>query len=327
MRHASRRVLSALFVSVVVSSLAVPAALAGADVTAVPSKAGDGQTTGQGAPAPLAPAPPYSLPWLLRPVVPTTVVRVDETMAFYEGTTGGSGSTYVTSVIATYRLSPRWVPVVRAMWVKNDAPAGTASGSGFSNPAVGINYLRPLGGPWRLAGFLASTIPVGSGGGTNPDPGAAAAMSAGIPARSGMDNTLFAVNYWGLVGGVGVARVARGLTVQAEATVFQLTRVRGPETQDEHRTNFTAGLHVGHFFTRSFSIGAEVRLQRWLTDAGPVRADEAAREQLTFGFGPRFHFRAAGRTVRPGVSWSRAIDDPMARGGYDVVQVDVPVVF
>jgi hypothetical protein len=248
-------------------------------------------------------------------------------MPFYEGAAGDSGATYVTSLIATYRLSPRWVPVARAMWVKNDAPPGTASGSGFSNPAVGINYLRPLGGPWRLAGFLASTIPVGSGGGSNPDPGAAAAMSAGIPARSGMDNTLFAVNYWGLVGGLGLARVTRALTVQAEATVFQLTRVRGSETQDEHRTNFTAGLHIGRFFGRRFSIGAELRLQRWLSDAAPVRADESAREQLTFGIGPRFHFKAGGRTLRPGVSWSRALDDPMSARGYDVVQVDLPVVF
>jgi hypothetical protein len=34
-------------------------------------------------PAPAAP-PPYSLPWLLRPATPATVVRLDETLAFYE---------------------------------------------------------------------------------------------------------------------------------------------------------------------------------------------------------------------------------------------------
>jgi hypothetical protein len=58
-----------------------------------------------------------------------------------------------------------------------------------------------------------------------------------------------------------------------------------------------------------------------------VRADESAREQLTFGIGPRFHFKAGGRTLRPGVSWSRALDDPMTARAYDVVQVDLPVVF
>jgi hypothetical protein len=213
------------------------------------------------------------------------------------------------------------------MWVKNDAPAGTASGSGFTNPIVGINYFHPLAKGWRVTGFLASSIPIGSGGGDSPDPGAAAAMQAGIPARSGMDNTLFAVNYWGVVGGVGLARITKGLTIQAEATVFQLTRVRGPESQDGSRTNFTTALHVGHFFSPKVSLGAELRMQRWLTDAAPVRANEAAREQVTFGIGPRFHVRVAGHMVRPGISYSRALDDLMSARGYDVVQLDVPIVF
>jgi hypothetical protein len=233
----------------------------------------------------------------------------------------------VTSLIASYRLSPHWAPVLRAIWVRNDAPAGTESGGGFANPIVGVSYFRPFGRGWRATGFLASSIPIGSGGGDSPDPGAAAAMTAGIPARSGMDNTLFAVNYWGVVFGAGVARVTSGLTVQAEATLFQLTRVRGPQTQDASRTNFTAGVHLGRFLSPHVSLAAELRMQRWLSDAAPARNNPAAREQLTVGFGPRFHFRAFGRLVRPGVSYTRALDDPMAASGYDVLQLDVPVVF
>ena len=280
------------------------------------------------APVPAAPKPaPYSLPWLLRPAAPATVVRVDQTMAFYEDPASGrSGSTYVTGLAATWRLSPRWVPVLRALWVKNDAAAGP-SGSGFANPAVGITYLRPLKGGWRWTAFGASTIPIGAGGGDTPDPGAAAAMAAGAPARSAMDNTLFAVNYWGVVGGLGLARVTPALTLQAEATVFQLTRVRGPETQDASRTNFTAGVHVGHFFSPKVSVGADLRAQRWLSDAAPVRANPSARSQVTFGIGPRFHFQAGRNTLRPGLSYTRALDDPMAARGYDIVQVDLPIAF
>jgi hypothetical protein len=254
-------------------------------------------------------------------------VRIDQTMAFYEDPASGrSGSTYVTGLAATYRLSPRWVPVVRALWVKNDAAVGP-SGSGFANPAVGITYLHPLGKGWRWTAFGASTIPIGSGGGDAPDPGAAAAMAAAAPARSAMDNTLFAVNYWGLVGGLGLARVTPALTLQAEATVFQLTRVRGPETQDASRTNFTAGVHVGHFFSPKVSIGADLRVQRWLSDAAPVRANPAARSQVTFGVGPRFHFKVGRNTLRPGLSYTRALDDPMAARGYDIVQAGLPIAF
>jgi hypothetical protein len=276
-----------------------------------------------------SPPPPYSLPWLLRPVVPASVVRVDETLAFFEDpASGSSGGTFVTSLIATWRINPRWVPVFRETFIHNDPPTGAnPSASAFSNPLLGINHLRPLGRDWRFSGFFASTIPIGSGGGDDADPGRAAAQSAAIPARSSMDNALFAVNYWTVIGGLGVARVTRGLTLQGEVTVLQLFRVRGPETQDEARTNFTAGVHAGHFFSPRFSLGGEVRMQRWLTNAAPVRNDPSAREQLTFGVGPRFHFKVGAHWVRPGISYTRAFDDPMERQGYDVIQVDVPVAF
>ena len=274
--------------------------------------------------------PPYSLPWLLRPAMPTTVVRLDETLAFYEDpATSATGATYVTSLSATYRVSPRLVPIFRQTFI-HDEPTNAASPSAnaFSNPLVGINYFHPLGNGWRWTGFFASTIPVGSGGGDQPDAGKAAAQSAAIPARSSMDNALFAVNYWTMIGGLGLARVTRGATLQAEVTVLQLTRVRGPETQDASRTNLTAGLHAGRFFTPRFSAGAELRMQRWLSDAAPARNDPSAREQLTFSIGPRFHFPLGGkRWLRPGLSYTRALDDVMSRQGYDVVQIDVPWVF
>lgn len=207
------------------------------------------------------------------------------------------------------------------------APAGAAA-SAFSNPLLGINYFRPLGGGWRFTGFFASTIPVGSGGGDDPDSAKAAAQTAAMPARSSMDNALYSVNYWTVIGGLGLARITPSLTLQAEATVFPLTRARGPDTQDKSRTNFTAGLHAGHFFSPRVSLGAEVRLQRWLTNAAPVRSDPSAREQLTFGVGPRFHFKVGEkRWLRPGLSYTRAFDDTMKRNGYDVVQLDVPFAY
>jgi hypothetical protein len=260
--------------------------------------------------------------------MPATVVRLDETLAFFEDpATGGSGATYVTSLIATYRLSPRWVPILRQTFIHNDPPAGS-SGSALSNPLLGVNYLHPLGGGWRWTGFLASTIPVGSGGGDDPDPGRSAAQSAAIPARSSMDNALFAVNYWTVIGGLGLARVGPGLTLQAEVTLLQLTRARGPETQDKSRTNFTAGLHLGRFLSPRVSVGAEVRVQRWLTDAAPVRSDPSARQQFTIGLGPRLHFKLGGkRWLRPGLSYTRAFDDPMKKQGYDIVQLDAPLAF
>ena len=121
-------------------------------------------------PAPLPPAP-YSLPWLLRPATPSSVVRLDETMAFYETpASGANGSSYLTGLTATYKLNPHVVPVFRAVFVDNHAPepGKDPSGSGFANPLLGVNYLHALKNGWRWTGFLASTIPVGAGGGALP---------------------------------------------------------------------------------------------------------------------------------------------------------------
>jgi hypothetical protein len=46
------------------------------------------------------------------------------------------------------------------------------------------------------------------------------------------------------------------------------------------------------------------------------------------GLGPRFHFKLGEkRWLRPGLSYTRAFDDPMKRSGYDILQVDVPLAF
>jgi hypothetical protein len=275
------------------------------------------------------PPPPYSVPWLLRPVTAATVVRLDETVAFStDPATGADTDTAVTSLIATWKLTPRWVPVFRQSWVRRGVSSGVpGTGSAFSNPLLGVSYVRPLRGRWRMAAFLSSTVPAGGGGGDTPDAAQAAAIAAAAPARSAMDNALFAVNYWTLIGGLGVARVSPRLTLQAEATVLQLDRVRGPRSQDGHRTNFTAGLHAGRFLMPRVSIGAELRLQRWMSDAAPVRADGRAREQATFAFGARAHLRMGRHWLRPGLSYTRALDAPMKARGYDIVQLDVPFAF
>ncbi len=76
------------------------------------------------------------------------------------------------------------------------------------------------------------------------------------------------------------------------------------------------------------SLGAEVRLQRWLSDAAPARNDPSARQQLTFGIGRRLHLKVGkGSWLRPGLSYTCALDDPMARKGYNILQIDVPYVF
>jgi hypothetical protein len=277
----------------------------------------------------VAKPPPYSLPFQLRPVAPGTVMRSDTTLAAYS-TADGNGTTVATTLLAAYKISPSFAPLVR-LAVVDDSPAVGPGATTVSNPLFGVIYGKPLAPAVKLGVFGAVTLPLGSGGGDTPDPAAVATNRAGIAARSSMDNAMFAVNDWTLIGGADLAYVANKLTVQAEFTVFQLTRVRGENVQpDTHKTNFTSGIHAGYFAMPWLSFGAEVRYQRWLSTPMAVANDTtgATRDNLTAAGGVRGHIKLSGkRWLRPGIAYTRPIDDPMSGRGYDIIQVDVPLAF
>ena len=145
------------------------------------------------------------------------------------------------------------------------------------NPILALTYAQRFDS-LRVGGFLGGTIPIGMGGGDTPDAGAATANAAGIAARSAMDNAMFAVDYFTGIFGADVAYVDHKFTLQAEATLLELIRVRGQGTNggaDSTRTNSTFGLHAGYFLTSFLSLGAELRYQRWLSH--PSRSPWASR--------------------------------------------------
>ncbi|HVU52283.1 MAG TPA: hypothetical protein VHL80_16430, partial [Polyangia bacterium] len=285
---------------------------------------------------PATPPPPYSLPWQLRPAAAASVIRSDTAVATYENAAGQQGSTVATMLLGSYKVTPNLAPLVRLGFVQNSAPGTDPSGTAFLNPIVGLTYGRKLGGV-RLAGFLGGTVPVGGGGGDTPDKGAAGANKAGIAARSGMDNAMFAVDYFTAIGGLDAAYVDHRFTLQAEVTLLQLFRARGAGTApatDSTRTNSTSGVHAGFFFIPQLSVGAELRYQRWLTTptqivmGKTVAIPDANLDTTTVAIGPRGHF-ALGRGMffRPGISYARGLDKPLTASSYNVVQIDLPVSF
>lgn len=286
---------------------------------------------------PPPPSPPYSLPWQLRPVTVGNVVRSDTSLALYEDAAGNSGQAAATMLLGSYAVTPTLAPLLRIGFVGNEAPESSPEGSSFLNPIVGVTYARKLG-MFRLAGFLATTLPIGQGAGDKPDAGAAGADAAGIRARSAMDNAMFATNYLTPIVGLDAAYVRGGFTVQAEVTLFELFRVRGDHAAsatDSARTNSTYGLHAGYFIIPQLSLGGELRYQRWLSDVtqrsasgGTVAIADSAKDTFTFGVGPRGNFKLGKNAwVRPGISYSQGLDKPLTDAKYRMVQVDVPVVF
>jgi hypothetical protein len=277
---------------------------------------------------PAAPPPPTSLAWQLRPAAAGNVVRSDTAVAAYDAGDAGGGTTVVSSLLASYKVTPSLAPVLRVAFAHDNPPVGDGANS-MANPVVGVTWGRPLAPTVKLAVFGGVALPLGTGGGDTPDPAVAAANKAAMAARSAMDNALFAVNYATPLVGADVAYVAGGLTVQGEVTLLEPIRVRGEmKSPDDTITNMTSGLHVGYFPLPFLSVGAELRYQRYLTTPAVVKANPAARDNVSAALGVRGHISLGGkRWLRPGLAYARGLDDPMSGASYHVVQIDLPFAF
>jgi hypothetical protein len=286
------------------------------------------------------PAPPkpllYSNGWQLRPLLAPTGLRSDTVVGFYEDAQSRGGRTLVSFLTAAARV-PGTGPdrlgldlVLRAGYVHDSPPTGKA-GAAFTNVLVGAAYAMRLPREFLLNLFLATTLPVGTGSGNDAAKEDVAARQRGASARSGFDVAM-ATNDVGVVPGVGVGWVSQGLTLQFEATLAQLLRVRGGAVQPEAtRTNSVLAFHAGYFFLPFLSAGAEIRYNRWLDPPSAVRADKtgASYDNLSVALGPRLHVRLASGWLRPGVAYVRALDKPLAAAvpNLQIVQLDIPYTF
>ncbi len=311
---------------------------------AQPPEADSANAKPEAGPVPIAPIAsppkaPYSLPFQLRPAQAVTVVRTDTSFAFYDDpATSAAGTTIASTLLASYKVTDNISPLVRVGMVSN-SPPNVDGAAGFLNPVLGVTYGMTLTPELRLALFFGTALPFGSGGGDTPDPAKAASNAAGIRARSAMDNAMFAVNDLVLFPGASLAYVAHGLTVQIEATVLELLRVRGedavnamgnPINPDSSRTNLTAGVHVGYFVFPELSGAIELRHQRWLSTPTAIENDatDTLRDTTTVAVGPRVHFKLGEKSwIRPALSLAVGLDDPLKRWESRSVQLDIPVIF
>lgn len=283
-----------------------------------------------------------SLPWTLHSVTTRSVVQADTAAAAFRDPQGNIDIAETTALSARYQLTDRWAPMIRLGFVGNNAPGAALDGSSFNNPIVGATYTRRMNSP-SIALFAAVAIPIGSGGGNEPDPRAARTNAASITARPA-DEAMFEVNYATAILGADVAYVKHGFTAQAEATLLQSVRARGDETAagtDAFRTRATMGAHVGMFLGRHVSIGADLEYRRWLSHPTMLDAMTAARipiadddlATLTASIGVRVHVRVGNATIHPGLSYMRGFDGLALHSPMNItkqtnaVAIAIPVLF
>jgi hypothetical protein len=269
--------------------------------------------------------PRESLAWQLRPLTSESFLRIDSAAAAFTDDNGNLDLGVSSIVSASYQRTSHWAPTIRLGVVKNNAPGSALDGSSFGNPVAGVTYTRSTGRR-RLALSWATTVPVGTGGGDDPDPRAEKTNTAAITARPA-DSAMFEVNYLTQIVGVDAAYVNRGFTAQAAATLIPGVRVRGGGTE-RFRASSAVALHLGYFLGSHVSLGGDVRYQRRLTH--PAMLDAMNNDLLTVTAGVRLHLRIGDHVVRPGISYTRgldpgALDAPWINARANTVQLDVPV--
>src|SRR5258708_31254245 len=110
--------------------------------------------------------PPYSLPWQLRPAAAANVVRSD-TSSGMRSDGGNGGTTVVTTLLASYKVTPDLAVVIRRGFAHRSPPPHGPP-SAFLNPAPGAASGFKLGSGFRPRPFPECAPPAGDGGAQSP---------------------------------------------------------------------------------------------------------------------------------------------------------------
>src|SRR6185436_13111069 len=130
--------------------------------------------------------------------------------------------TVLSVLTASYDLTDRWGAFARLGLVDNDPATGEA-GRGMSNPALGFTYGRPLSDRYRLGLTLGVVLPLGSGGGDDPDP---AVLNAMLTATD-WGGPMYGPDHLTPYVGASLTRSAGPLTLRARSTLYDANRVKG----------------------------------------------------------------------------------------------------
>src|SRR5262249_40132823 len=138
---------------------------------------------------------------------------------------GPSQATLISIASGAYAWTSAFSTFARVGMVHNSS-SDEASATGLANPALGASLQLDLGKHFKIGGQSGSTLPIGSGGGNSPTPGAYRAWTNSVD----WGGAMFAVNHVDLFNGLKGAFVYDALTVSFESTVHELIRVRGAST-------------------------------------------------------------------------------------------------
>lgn len=227
--------------------------------------------------------------------------------------------TVLSVLTASYDLSSRWGVFARLGFVNNDPASGEAA-QGMSNPALGITYGLPLNDRFRMGFTLGTVLPLGSGGGNNPDP---AVLDAMLTATD-WGGPMFGPNHLTPYAGVSVTHSSGPLTVRLRSTLYDANRIKGKKTDPLGSTvTFTSsGLLADYSIGDRMSVFTELAQTYYLNTPPWVAADASARGDHYLAGGVSFNFKLAnGRRFEPSLLYAEAIDQPKTRRTFRLLEL------
>jgi hypothetical protein len=233
--------------------------------------------------------------------------------------------TVLSVLTASYDLTDRWGAFARLGLVDNDPATGEA-GRGMSNPALGFTYGRPLSDRYRLGLTLGVVLPLGSGGGDDPDP---AVLNAMLVATD-WGGPMYGPDHLTPYVGASLTRSAGPLTLRARSTLYDANRVKGEKADPIGPTViFTSSdLLADYSINDRMSVFTQLAQTYYHNTPPFVAADATARADHYLVGGVSFNFKLAnGRSFQPSLAYGEAIDQPKTRRTFRLLELGTKLSF
>ena len=233
---------------------------------------------------------------------------------------GVDGQTLIQTLSGSYALNSWLSAYGRVGWV-HDAYTGQESGTGFANPAAGLQASVPVGKHVTVGGIVGVTAPLGSGGGNAPNPTVLKAWSNSID----WGGAMYAVDHVDtLIGGKGAFTLGDA-TLSLESTLHELTRVRGEKADviGSHATVTSSTATLSYALHPKLTLSSAMSETRFWNKPTCIRESPASAQDYFFIAGASTTFDVSGIDVAPALSYARALDLPLTADKFQVVELDL----
>jgi hypothetical protein len=229
-------------------------------------------------------------------------------------------STLLTVLSGSYQWTSAFSTFGRVGTVSNSS-SDEANAIGAANPALGVSLQFAIGKHIKVGGLSGITIPIGSGGGNSPSPAAFRAWTNSVD----WGGAMFAVNHVDIFNGVRGAYTLGDLTLSFETTLHELIRVRGESVDPIGAAASVTGTTatVSYALLPQLLLSTAISETRFWNTPIYIQQSPDSRVDYFFSAGASTTIKIGNFEVDPGLVYARALDLPLTKENFQVVELDL----